>query len=242
MAEAAKIEASSLGDANRRAAAEADVNVRKKLVGDLAPRLASRKQNSLAALIFIADTSAEVGKTDVARELYASILARGEADPAFNKANAAALTRIRAQLVGLLRAKGQFNDALAEVNKLIEEFPNALEPLMEKGRVLQGWADEDPERFDNAVAHWTLLRTRLMRLPRKPPEYYEVVYNAANCLFTDGLKSNDPRKALQAEQLLNATLVLSPKLSGPELVARYKELMRKSRQLQGRPAEATANP
>ncbi len=230
------------GDATRRATAEADVNARRKLVADLAPRLATRKQNSLAALIFIADRSAEVEKTDVARELYTAILAQGEADPAFQNANGAALTRIQAQLVGLLRQKGQFNEALIEVNKLVEQFPNALEPLMEKGRVLQGWADEDPERFDDAVAHWTLLRTRLMRLPRKPPEYYEVVYNAANCLFTDGLKSNDPHKALQAEQLLNATLVLSPKLSGPELVARYKDLLRKSRQLQGSPADAAANP
>jgi hypothetical protein len=241
-AEAAKIEASSVGDANRRATAAADVIARRKLVADLAPRLAARKQNSLAALIFIADRSAEVGKTDVARELYTAILARGEADQAFQQSNGAALTRIQAQLVGLLRQKGQFNEALIEVNKLVEQFPNALEPLMEKGRVLQGWADEEPERSDDAVAHWTLLRTRLMRLPRKPPEYYEVVFNAANCLFTDGLKSNDPQKALQAEQLLNATLVLSPKLSGPELVARYKALMRKSRQLQGRPVEATANP
>ncbi len=241
LAEAEQIEAGGSNDAARRSAAATAVNTRRKLVGDLVPRLAERKENTLAALIFVADTAAQLDQRDAARQLYQSILTRGEADAAFQQTNRPALTRIQAQLVGLLRQNGQFNEALSEANKLIEQFPNALEPLMEKGRVLQAWADEEPARFDDAVAHWTMLRTRLVRLPRKPPEYYEVVYNAANCLFSIALKSNDPQKALQSEQLLNATLVLSPKLSGPELVARYKELMRKARQLQGRPADAAAN-
>jgi hypothetical protein len=67
-----------------------------------------------------------------------------------------------------------------------------------------------------------------------------VVYNAASCLFTDSLKNQNQQKALQAEQLLNATLVLSPHLNGPEMVAKYKELLAKVRQLQGRPAGASA--
>ncbi len=105
---------------------------------------------------------------------------------------------------------------------------------MEKGRLLQAWADIEPARFDEAVAHWTRLRTRLAHARSKPPEYYEVVYNAADCLFLAALKARDPSQALQAEQLLNATLVLSPRLNGPETVARYKDLLQRSRQLQGR--------
>ncbi|MGD9720427.1 MAG: hypothetical protein AB7O59_06655 [Pirellulales bacterium] len=238
--EAAVIEARTAADATQSAAAATVATARKKLAAEAVPRLAARKQNTLAALIFVGDTAAELGQADVARDLYQAILTRGESDAPFKQSNGPALTRIQAQLVGLLRQKGQYNDALIEVNKLIDKFPNALEPLMEKGRVLQSWADEQPARMGDAVRHWTLLRTRLARLPRKPPEYYEVVYQAANCLFIDALKSNDPQKALQADQLLSATLVLSPKLSGPELVARYKELLAKTRQLQGRPATATS--
>ena len=190
----------------------------------------------MAAMIFVADTAAQLEQTDTARDLYQAILARAETDATFKQANAQALTRIQSQLVGLLRQKGQFQEGLVEVDKLIGQFPNALEPLMEKGRLLQAWADAEPARFKDAVAHWSMLRSRLARVARKPPEYYEVVYNAANCLATDSLKNNDPQKALYAEQLLNATLVLSPKLNGPEMVARYKELLQKSRQLQ--PARA----
>jgi tetratricopeptide (TPR) repeat protein len=234
-AEADAIEARTASDSSALATAEAAAVARKKFVADALPPLTLRAQNTLAAQIYIADTASQLGESDTARNLYQSILGRADNDSDFKQANENALTRIRAELVGLLRQKGQFSEALAEVETLIEKYPNALEPLMEKGRVLQGWADIEPQRFNDAVAHWTTLRTRLAHIGRKPPEYYEVVYNAANCLFTESLKSNDPEKALQAEQLLNATLVLSPRLNGPETVARYKELLQKARQLQGRP-------
>jgi len=241
-AEADAIEARAAGDAARRSAAETQAAERKQLVGELTARLSTRKANSLSALIYIGDTAAQLEQSDTARTLYQSILAQAENDATFRQANGPALTRIQSQLVGLLRQQGQFAEGLKQVEGLIEKFPNALEPKMEKGRLLQAWADVEPAKFAEAVAHWTALRTRLSRVARKPPEYYEVVYNAASCLFTESLKQNNPQKALQAEQLLNATLVLSPKLTGPELVARYKELLAKSRQLQGRPAAAAAKP
>ncbi|MEX0679463.1 MAG: hypothetical protein WD063_20475 [Pirellulales bacterium] len=235
-AEAEVIEAG--GDAARRSAAESEAEKRKKLVAGLLAQLVPRKEQSLAARIYLADTSAQLNETDTARTLYLAILAQGDSDPAFGKANAAALTRIRTQLVGLIRRKAQkedeFKEGLKQVDELIAAFPNALEPKMEKGRLLQAWADVDPARLADAVAHWTLLRTRLARARRKPPEYYEVVYNAASCLATDSLKTGNREKALQAEQLLTATLVLSPRLSGPEMVAQYKVLLQQARQLQGR--------
>jgi hypothetical protein len=241
-AQAEVIQARTAGDAARRTAAESAAAQRKELVAQLVPKLAARKQNSLAARIYIADTAAELDQADTARVLYQAILAEAAGDAAFQQSNAQALTRIRAQLVGLLRKRRQFAEGLAEVDKLIDQFPNALEPLMEKGRLLQDWAEAEPARFADAVAHWTMLRTRLARLARKPPEYYEVVYNAANCLFTESRANNDPQKALYAEQLLSATLVLSPKLSGPEMVAKYNELLSKARQMQGRPSTNASLP
>ncbi|HUE17767.1 MAG TPA: hypothetical protein VMR25_26665, partial [Planctomycetaceae bacterium] len=240
-AEAGAIEARSAADPARRTAAEAAAAISKERLGQLLALLAKRKHNSLPAMIYIADTCALLSQTDTARELYQAILAQAEADPAFKKTNAQALTRIQAQLVGLLRQKHQYAEGLEQVDKLIAAFPNALEPKMEKGRLLQSWADVEPARSGEAVAHWTMLRTRLAKATKKPPEYYEVVFNAASCLFTESLKTKNQQKALQAEQLLNTTLVLSPHLDGPEMVARYKELLQKVRQLQGRPADASAN-
>ena len=39
-----------------------------------------------------------------------------------------------------------------------------------------------------------MLRTRLAKVAKKPPEYYEVVYNAATCLFTESLKTQNRRR------------------------------------------------
>jgi outer membrane protein assembly factor BamD (BamD/ComL family) len=237
-AEAAVIEARTAADPAGRTTAEAAAADRKERLSQLLAQLAPRQHNSLAAMIYIADTSAQLGQTDTAEKLYKAILAQAAEDAAFKKANAQALTRIRAQRVGLLRQKKQFAEGLADVDQLIAELPNALEPKMEKGRLLQGLADDDPSRLGEAVAHWTMLRTRLSKATKKPPEYYEVVYNAASCLYEEGRKTKSDQKALQAEQLLNATLVLSPHLNGPEMVAKYKELLAKVRQLQGRPVSA----
>jgi hypothetical protein len=231
------IETGAKGSAEERTAAAADAEKRKVLLAGLVGRLAARKEQSLAARIYLADTSAELGDTDAARKLYQEILAHSDGDAAFAKEHAAALARIRSQLVGLIRRKAktpeEFQEGLKQVDELIAAYPNALAPRMERGRLLQAWAQFDAAKLGDAVAHWTQLRTRLARARRKPPEFYEVVYNAAQCLATDALKTGNREKALQAEQLLNATLVLSPNLSGPEMVAQYQELLREARQLQG---------
>ena len=124
------------------------------------------------------------------------------------------------------------------MDQLIKDNPNALEPLMEKGRILNDWAEQDPAHFDDAVAHWVMLRTRLQPLRKKPPEYYDVMYNVAACLVREAEKSEDKEivtdRARKAEQVLKSALILSPKLNGPDTVERYKALLKKAILLQGR--------
>jgi hypothetical protein len=105
---------------------------------------------------------------------------------------------------------------------------------MEKGRILQAWAEKEPKFYTDAINHWGSLRMTLSRMQKKPPEYYEVVYNVAACLIFQARQTTDKSKALQAEQLLKSVLVLSPNLNGPETVARYNELLREAVKLQGR--------
>jgi hypothetical protein len=59
----------------------------------------------------------------------------------------------------------------------------------------------------------------------RPPEYYEVLYNAALCLVRQARQSNNKEKALDAEKMLKSTLTLSPQLSGPDMVAKYQTLL-----------------
>jgi hypothetical protein len=211
------------------------------LLGKSLVKLATRKELSLAAMIFIGDTLSAVGMTDEASGEYQKVIQREKADPAFAKNAAAAMTRVHAQAIGLLRKQGKFKEALDQVDELIKAHPRALEPLMEKGYILEGWAEKEPARFDESVSHWVMLRKKLQTLRPKPPEYYEVMYRVAACLLREAEKSNDKAttfdRARTAEQVLKAALVLSPKLNGPDTVARYKVLLDKAIVLQGRTPE-----
>jgi hypothetical protein len=77
------------------------------------------------------------------------------------------------------------------------------------------------------VAQWTEVRLLLGRLQQRPPEYNEVIYRTASCLYAQWQKTKQPERLHQAEQVLKSTLVLSPRLSGPDQVAQYRELLKK---------------
>jgi hypothetical protein len=135
--------------------------------------------------------------------------------------------------MGLLRSKGQLEEARKQVDKLIAQHPNALEPLMEKGRILEELAAKNPKLYDQCVAHWTDLRVRLGAAKPPPPEYYDVLASAAQCLIKQSRATKDKEKALQAEQILKSTMVLSPKLNGEDTVARFQAIIAEASKARG---------
>lgn len=235
---AAVTELENTANKSECAAARARLASIEKLLGKILGRLAKREKLSLAEMVFVGDALGSVGMTNEASTEYQKILKQAEADPEFAKAATKAMTRARAQLIGLLRKQGNFEEGLKQVETLIKDNPRALEPLMEKGRILEGLAEKEPKHFEKAVSHWVMLRSKLQPLRPKPPEYYEVMYNVAACLVREAEKSGDKTiaadRALKAEQVLKAALILSPKLNGPDTVARYKVLLDKAIALQGR--------
>lgn len=224
LAQAAEIQAE--GPLNKEQA-KMKVDAVKEVIGGLLDKLQTREQNPPPSLIFIADVASEIGKTEVSRELYVKVEAQGSQPN--SGVTPQALTRVRAQLVGLLRQEAKFAEAAQQADKLIETNPKALEPRMEKGRILQEWSKTEPSKFQDAVSHWTGLRTMMQPMKKKPPQYYEVVMNTAACLLEAAKTEKDPAKAEQsrgqAEQLLNATMFLSPALDGPDTVARFQEML-----------------
>jgi hypothetical protein len=235
-ADAAAQDAAEGSDKSAAQAAETSASGMRQIFQKLLDQLVTRQQHSLANMIYLADSYARVGAAEKARQQYQHILQVCEADAtlASSSNGAAAVTRVRAQLVGLLRNEGKFDEAMKQVDQLIRSNPRDLAPLMEKGRILQARAEKDPKTYGEAIAHWTSLRTTLSRMQRKPSEYYEVVYNAASCLLAQSKHSQDKLKALQAEQLIKSSLVLSPNLNGPDMVTRYNELLEEATKLQGR--------
>lgn len=209
----------------------------REAMSKLLEKLNERKQYDLGGLVFLAESSSEIGLTEKARDQFQSIIDRAAADPVFAKLAAKAMTRVRSQLIGLLRAEKKYEDALKQVEALLKEQPNALEPLIEKGNILQALAEADPKRYDEAVKWWTSIRLKLQGASgKKPPAYYEVIYNCSFCLAAQ----KDPVKSGQAAQLLNATLALSPALDGPDRVEKYKALLKQLPTTKPAPAKAAA--
>jgi hypothetical protein len=254
----AKGEVIGLENANKPGeldAAKTKLADNQKLLADLLQKLAERKQNSLGNMMFIADACGRINLLEAAESQYNRILDEKKDDPKFPQAE----MRVRSQLAGLLRlkaaglvaanktddAKATFKNALEQVDAMIKAQSKALEPKMERGRILQDWSAVDPAKFPEAEKHWTALRNRMQNMTRKPPEYFEVAYFDAECLFTEGQKLSEKGEAAakataaerlkQAEQLLNAMLMLNPKLNGPDTVARYKALLVKVKQARGIP-------
>ncbi len=216
----------------KNAAAKKTADSNGALLGKLLVKMATRQQLSMASMIFLADSCFDVNQTKNASELYEGILKRAENDPAWKGPNDSPLIKVRAQLIGLLRSEKKYEQALAEADKLIEATGGKnLDALMERGRILQGWAEQDAQspdaaqRLANAVAHWTNLRQKLQTMRKKPPEYLEVMYNAAYCLVQESKATGDRTKAGDAEKMLKSAMILNPKLNGPDMVAKYKVLL-----------------
>lgn len=220
-----------------------ETNSKEALV-KLLEKLNERKQYDLAGLVFLAESSLEISQSlsdepraafqKKARDQFQAIIDREQSDPAFAKVAAKAMTRVRSQLIGLLREEKKYPEALAQVEALLKAQPNALEPMIEKGNIMQALAETDPKKYDDAVKWWSGIRNKLQNQPgKKPPAYYEVVYNAAFCLAAQ----KQPDKNTQATQLLSSTLALAPSLDGPDRVEKYKALLK---QLPAVKAGATA--
>lgn len=228
-------------------AARARLNSVQDLLGKILVKLSQRQQLTLAHMMFIGQTLNTIGMTVEATEQFQKILKRTESDPAFAESAQKAMSLIRTELLKVLRKQEKYDAALTQVDQLINDNPKALEPLMEKGRILEAWAEKDPSKFKDAVEHWANLRNRLQPMKKKPDEYYEVMYNVAKCLVREAEKSKDKTKAAEAakkaEQALKSPMILSPKLNGPDTVARYKALLNKAIILQGRsPEQKTDQP
>ncbi len=216
---------------------------------NLLEKLAPRKQLNVAKTVLLGDACKDNGLIDQARDLYKRVVDRKD-DPSFmaDENNQKVLTRALVGLAGLLRDQQDYEGALKAVSDLVKAHPNALEPLMEKGRILLTLANKDPSKFPEAVAHWADLRFRLerSRSGQTPKEYYEVVYNCSVCLASEARKQQDKAKLLQAEQLLKATMFKHPELSGEEMKNNYNRLIQVLEKLQKQmgdsaaPAEAPA--
>ena len=200
---------------------------------------------SLRGKVFLGEALNAVGMTAEASDQFQKIVDTHKTDKRSDAESKDAIFRVRTQLLTVLREREKFDEAMKEAEGLIKENPRALEPLVKKAEILEAWAEKNPAKYADAVAQWVVVRNRLQPLAAKPDyaeAYYDAVYNAAKCLVREAEKSKDKKdaaeRANEAEKVLKAALILTPKLNGPTTVEKFKALRDKAIELQGRSPEA----
>ena len=166
-----------------------------------------------------------IGRAKEAVAVYDEIFETAKKDPAFLGAAVAAEQRLlllRLKKARALRKSHEFGDAQSLVDELMKARPNALDVLMERGYLLEDWAQADSTRWDESLKHWNWLATRLDRAAKKAPQYYECWYHVAYALWKKG-KPDDKRKAIQT---LKGVMILSPSVGSPEMKAKYQSLLK----------------
>jgi hypothetical protein len=211
------------------------------MLADMLKKLAARQNMTPPTLVYIGNLFDAIDMANEAEQQYRSVLQRAKDDPEFtkNKDNARLVNAVRAKQVSILRKRGKYQEAVDVATNLSNQFPDALEPLVERARIYQDWAKsgQDPSKFDDAIASWTEIRRRLDKTMARPEpkrqadrdryrglqaSYYEAILNAADCLLAQAKrlqtanKTAAAQKAKLGEQLLTAVLQSHPKLDGTE--------------------------
>jgi tetratricopeptide (TPR) repeat protein len=183
----------------------------------------SKSGQSYESLQWAGEAMLALDQIDQATRVFERVLQTFGDDPAFQAADGdnLKLLRTRLKLITARRAKGDsggFPKALEEVQALVKQHPGALEPYMERCRVLEDWAEAEPsaQRWDTAIAYWKQLATVLNR--DKSPHQFEAWYHVAYCQMKRGSKAD-------ARRTLKAILTLSPSLNGAEMKRKYQDLL-----------------
>lgn len=192
---------------------------------ELIKGLAAREHVSPKEQLLLGDLCMIRGAHDQATELYTRLIDTAGQDATLSAQSAQQLTHARARLVRLLRERGEYSRAIAETDVLLAENPRSLTIALERARILEAWSRTDLKQVDKALEQWNDIRLALSKQSPRPPEYFEAVYCVALCLRRQAVVNQSPELLEQARKLLDATLVLSPKLSGETMVVQYRKLI-----------------
>jgi cellulose synthase operon protein C len=128
--------------------------------------------------------------------------------------------RTKLKLSASLRGQAKFDKAASLVEELLVQHPRYLEPLVEKGMLLEARAEAGQGDWPAAFGYWQDLAQRLARLRPRPLSCYDAWYHAAWALYKQ-------KQAVKARQILAGVMRLNPGVGDPEMKARYEELLGK---------------
>ncbi len=186
--------------------------------------VASQAGQSYESLEWAGESMLELGMPKEAQAVLQRVLDTSGKDPTFLKAEGASgrLLRTRLKLAAATREAGDFAAATALLEPIIKENPALLDPLMEKGLLLEGRARAEGTKanWEASRDYWKTLALRLRQARKRPNEYYEAWYHVAVAMQSLGNKA-------EAAATLKGVVTLNPSVGTPALKAKYAELLKK---------------
>lgn len=133
------------------------------------------------------------------------------------------ILRTKLKLADALRIQGisdrkKLDEAASMVEELLSQYPRYIEPLIEKGMLLESQAQAGQGEWLAACQHWQDLAQKLSRTRPRPLAYFDAWYHAAYTLH----RQNENTKA---RQTLNGIMRLNPGVGSPEMKSKYEQLL-----------------
>jgi tetratricopeptide (TPR) repeat protein len=133
------------------------------------------------------------------------------------------LLRTKLRLSAALRGQGvedpkKLDESASIVEELLAKYARYVEPLVEKGMLLESQAEANQGEWSAAFSHWQDLAGKLSRMRPRPLSYYDAWYHAAWALA----QQKQPKKA---RQVLNGVMRLNPDVGGPDMKAKYEQFL-----------------
>jgi hypothetical protein len=184
--------------------------------------LKSKSDQTFDSLLWAGESLLTLGKPSEANGVFQNLIQTYGGDPKFLALPEAPsrLMRVKIRLAASYRGMRDFTQAETLINTLIKESPNAIEPLMERGMLIEDRALAKQAEWTDASAQWKKIAQRFGTAKTKPQAYYEAWYHAA-------LAMNYAQKPKEAKQMLASVMRLSSGVGGPEMKQKYKELIDK---------------
>ncbi|MGA2701146.1 MAG: tetratricopeptide repeat protein [Isosphaeraceae bacterium] len=141
------------------------------------------------------------------------------------------ILRTKVKLAAALRSQGitdrkKLDEAASIVEELLSQNPRRIEPLVEKGMLLESQAQAVESQaqagqgeWSAACQHWQDLAQKLSRTRPRPLAYFDAWYHAAYALH----QQNENTKA---RQTLNGIMRLNPGVGSPEMKSKYEQLLK----------------
>ncbi|MDG3005712.1 tetratricopeptide repeat protein [Paludisphaera mucosa] len=182
----------------------------------------SKKGQTFESLRWAAEGLLSLDAGAEAEAVLRKLVDESAADPEFLKQKGAAdrLLRAKVKLAAALRVQKKYDQAASLLDELTadKEYRRYLDPLLEKGELLDVQAEVGLGTWAASCAHWQDVAKRLDRARPRPETYFDAWYRAAIAYS----KQQQPAKA---RQTLTAVMRLNPGVGGPTMKQKYEALL-----------------